>query len=86
MEDMAGRNVQASIKLCSIWSEKGTIGREGFERCRHLLCAAMAYRSGVVTHIDAFAETRSDTSGTNLAREGPLPCALGVREALSPAG
>ena len=45
----------------------------------------MAHSSGVVTRIEAFIGAGSDTSATNLAGQGPVHCALGVPEAVSPA-
>ena len=49
------------------------------------LYATMAHNSAAVTRIEAFVEAGSDTSATNLAGQGPLHCALGVPEAVSPA-
>lgn len=49
------------------------------------LYATMAHNSPAVTRIEAFVEAGSDTSATNLAGQGPLHCALGVPEAVSPA-
>ena len=48
------------------------------------LYATMAHSSATVTRIEAFVEAGSDTSATNLAGQGPLHCALGVPEAVSP--
>ena len=50
-----------------------------------LLFATTAHRAGAVTHIEAFIKAGSDTSATNLAGQGPLHCALGVPESVSPA-
>ena len=48
------------------------------------LYATMAHNSGTVIRIEAFIEAGSDKSATNLAGQGPLHCALGVPEAVSP--